>query len=245
MDMNGQRDDFIDALTYQVKEEVINNYLRERLILEEEIKEYRELIDSYHQLESEVRNKRDELACLLVNPRNFGRFFDLLGFSRPPLSRVGHGPGINNAPTCPLELSPKGLTKRSQYIRLTIQTYGLFHEKAALARSTAQKLIDLAKEINQDIGKFHRNFDLMAIIHFLKRLDMVQAAKKKFLGDNFSPSEMDSLEQKMRIKTLNSDLDGIRVWPELPSPEEAGKATAEFLRKIFRRDRESILPALV
>jgi hypothetical protein len=84
----------------------------------------------------------------------------------------------------------------------------------------------------------------MAIIHFLKRLDVAQIMKKKVMGDNFSPSEMDSLEQKMRIKPLDPDNDGIRVWPELPSPEEARKATADFLGDIFRRERESILPAL-
>ena len=242
--MNGQRDEFIDALTYQVKEEVINNYLKERLIIEEEIKEYRELTDTYHKLAAEVRDKRDELACLLVTYDNFGRFFELLGFSSPPLNRVGHGPGIDNAPACPLELRPKGLTKRGQYIRLTIQTYGLFHEKATQGRATAKELILLAEEINRDINKFHQNFDLMAIIHFLKRLDLSQVVKKRFLGDNFSPSEMDTLEQKMRIKPLDPNLDGIRTWPELPSPEEARKFTADFLGEIFRRERESILPAL-
>jgi len=62
--MNGPRDDLLDALHYQVKEEVINNYLRERLILEEEVKEYTEGLGKYRIIEAEVREIRDNWpAC--------------------------------------------------------------------------------------------------------------------------------------------------------------------------------------
>lgn len=242
--MNGPRDDLLDALHYQVKEEVINNYLRERLILEEEIKEYTGRLEKYRIIEAEVREIRDQLACLLVTPQNFQKFFFLLGFSDPPLDRLGRADIEGRAPACPLGLTPRGFTNRGRYINLTLATYGILRQKVDEGQEDAEKLLSLALEINKDIKTFQMNFDLMAIINFLKSLDVDMLVKKKFLGDNFTAAEMSSLEKSLSFKTLNPEADGVRTWPELPPPDEARKLTADFMADVFRREKEAVLPAL-
>ncbi|MDY6853057.1 MAG: hypothetical protein SV487_13410 [Thermodesulfobacteriota bacterium] len=242
--MNGPRDDLLDALHYQVKEEVINNYLRERLILEEEIKDYTERLEKYRVIEAEVREIRDQLACLLVTPQNFQHFFSLLGFTSPPLRRLGRADIEGRAPSCPLGLTPRGFTNRGRYLNLTQATYDILRRKVKEGQEATEELLSLALEINKDIKTFHMNFDLMAIINFLKSLDVDMLVKKKFLGDNFSPAEMSSLEQRLSFKALNPEADGIRIWPELPPPDEVRKLTADFTADVFHREKETVLPAL-
>lgn len=242
--MNGPRDDLLDALHYQVKEEVVNNYLRERLILEEEIKEYTQGLEDYRVIEAGVRETRDQLACLLVFPQNFQQFFSLLGFTDPPLRRLGRAGIEDRAPACPLGLTPRGFTNRGRYLNLTLATYDILRQKVDQGQKAAEELLSLALEINKDIKTFQMNFDLMAIINFLKSLDVDMLVKKKFLGDNFSAAEMSSLEQSLSFKTLSPEADGVRTWPELPPPDEARKLTADFVADVFRREKEIVLPAL-
>lgn len=242
--MSGSGDDFIDALNYQVKEEIINNYFRERLILEEEIAEYDEVIAEYRKLEGEVRDLRDQLACLLVNQKNFREFFSLLGFSKPPLNRLGHGNLADRAPSCPIGLTPRGFTKKGRYVKMTLDTYGMFSAKATVGKEKTEAIFALANEINNDIKKFNLNFDLMSIISFLKSLDTDMRMKKKIMGDNFSVAEIGSLEISMTFNKLVPRSQGIRVWPDLPTATQAEKLTVDFLRNIFRIEREVILPAL-
>ena len=242
--MSGPRDDFIDALNYQVKEEVASRYFRERLILEEEINEYRESLRSYRQIEAGAGKARDYLACLLLTPFNVARFFEFLGFDAPPLGRVGQSALAAGPPSCPQGLTPRGFIKRTRYVNITLDTYQLFREHCAKGEEAANGLINLADEINGDIIKFGANFDLLGIIQFIKSFDQDMLVKKKFLGNNFSADEMGSLEHKLMFRKLDPGKDGVRPWPELPSRHEAEKRTSVFLGEIFQREREHLLPAV-
>ncbi|MEW5723874.1 MAG: hypothetical protein AB1896_12250, partial [Thermodesulfobacteriota bacterium] len=208
--MNNAKGDFIDALTYQVKEEVVGNYLRERRLLEEEVNEYQWTLEAYRVLENDARELRGHLACLLVAPQNFKKFFNLLGFPQPPLGRLGHGSNLGRPPYCPLGLTPRGFTKRGRYIRLTLEVYGRLADKTAQARQSAEDIFALAGEVNNDIKKFQLNYDLMSIINFLRSLDLEMMVKKKFLGDNFSAAELGALEKSMMFRRLKPNEDGVR-----------------------------------
>lgn len=242
--MSGPRDDFLQALSYQVKAEAINNYLRERLILEEEIKEYRGDLNAYRALADQVRDMRDHLACLLIAPRNFSRFFSLLGFAQPPLARLGHGDLLGKGPACPVGIWPKGLTHKRRYASVVFQTYAGLQKLTVSGGESAERLMALAREINEDIRTFHRNFDLMTIIQFLKSLDIDMRSKMKFLGDNFNGTELSELERNMMFRFLDPAADGIRSWPKLPTPQEARERAEGFVAEIFGQEREKLLPVL-
>ena len=238
--MSEYRDDFIDSLNYQVKAEAVGRYLRERLILDEEVNEYQEVLARYRVLEGETRQIRDDLACLLVTPQNFKAFFVALGFSRPPLARLGHA-DILRGPSCPVGLSPRGFTKKGRYVNVVMQTYALLYEKARAGGEAAENIFSLASEINRDIKRFHQNFDLMSILTFLKSMDLEMLVKQKFMGGNFTAAEINSIEHEMTFKKISARNDGLRAWPELPAPAEAERLTSDLLTRIFKEERESIL----
>jgi len=237
-------DDFLNSLSYQVKEEVVNNYLHERLILEEEIEEYREALDKYRALEAEVQKARDDLACLLVTPENFQKFFQCLGFRQSPLARLGPANAQRRPPACPVGLSPKGFTNKGKYLKLTFQTYALLHQKAEEARQAAEAVLALAEEINQDIKNFNNNHDIITIISFLKSMDIDLVTKKKFLAGSCEAEGVEALEKSMAFKPLAPQADGLRPWPQLPPPEEARHLAAGLVTEIFHEEKENIIPAL-
>ena len=242
--MGGNGGDIVNALNYQVKAEVVKNYLRERLILEEEVGEYRQSLETLRKLEAEVRKARDDLACLLGSPYHYNAFFKNIGFEETPLAFLEFGPDVDFVPACPLGLSPKGITKRSRFVNLVGAAYSRLAEKTNECAKAAQGVFLLAAEINEDIRKFHVNHDLMSIIQFIKNMDVNMVARKNILGSNFTPEEMGSIEEKMVISKLKPDSDGVRTWPELPPPNRAIRSNTDFLHDIFQAEREAILPAL-
>jgi len=242
--MSSMSDDFLNSLSYQVKEEVINNYLHERLILEQEIEEYREAVEKYRTIEAEVRKTRDDLAGLLVTSENFQKFFQRLGFTPPPLARLGSANAEGRPPACPAGLSLKGFTHKGRYLKLIFEAYALLHQKAEEAGQAADEVLALAGEINEDIKNFHNNHDIVTIINFLKSMDIDLVTKKIFLAGSFEADKVNALEKSMTFKPLNPPADGVRTWPRLPSPEKARKLTADLVAEIFHQEKENIMPAL-
>jgi hypothetical protein len=241
--MSGPREDFLDGLTYQVKEEVVRRYIRERRILEEEKQEYKDALKAYQDIEIQVMELRNDLACLLVTTDNYSSFWQSLGFESPPLSRLGPAES-DRPPYCPLGLSPRGLTQKGKYVGLVMAVYERFYQKAAEGREAAEGLLALANEINEDIKRFQANYDLLGIIQFLRSLDVSMLVKKKFLGVNFTAKEVGALEENLAIKPISPKREGIRVWPELPPPKDVERLAGPFLREIFKSERNALVPAL-
>ncbi len=236
------QDDFLTFLNYQIKEEVINGYLRERRIIEEEKQEFSEKLASYKKIEAAAGTLRDYLACLLITPENFQRFFSLIGFQSPPLSWIEPGEMTRRPPACPVGLSPKGFTARGRYLDLIIRIYEELGQTVRQGREVLAKLKALADEINRDIRTFHQRYDILDIINFLKSMDVEMLVKKKFLGGNFNPDELDEIHNTMTFKPIK--LETAHSWPELPSPREVKKNTAFFVYSVFRQNKETIRPAL-
>ena len=237
-------DDFIDALNFQVKEEVVGNYLRERCILEEEINIYNEKLDEYLASEEKARQARQDLACLLVTPENFDEFFRLIGFDRTPLVRLGELDEKYGAPACPVGLTPRGFTQKGRYLELVFKTYEILNKKSRDASRAADALLELAAEINSDITRFHQNYDLLGLLHFLKSMDISMELKKKYLGDNFEAKDLASLEKNMTFRKVAPEKRGVRTWPVLPDPELVRKRTTAFLGKVLAGERGLLAPVI-
>ncbi|MBW2062575.1 MAG: hypothetical protein JRI95_13585 [Deltaproteobacteria bacterium] len=238
------QDGYLAYLNYQIKEEVVQNYLRERLILEEEKNEFSEELAAYREVETAAGEALGYLGCLLLTPDNLGKFFSLIGFQHPPFPWLSAGEITGQPPACPAGLRPKGLTDRGRYLDLIIKTYNEFRGLVCKGQEAADNLKALSDEINRDIRTFEQNYDIMSIIGFLKSLDVETIIKKRFLGDNFTPAEIHSLHEKMVIQPVSPDMEGVHSWPELPLPKEAKKQTMNFLYHIFQKYREVIRPAL-
>lgn len=241
--MSGPREDFLDGLTYQVKEEVVRRYLRERRILEEEKREYDETLAAYRDIEAQVYELRHDLACLLVTSDNYAAFWRALGFAAPPLVRLGPA-ASDRAPYCPLGLTPKGLTQKGKFVGLVVAVYDRFFQKAEEGREAADALMALVREINGDIKRFQSNYDLLGIIQFLRSMDISLLTKEKFLGTNFTAKEVGALEENLAIRPLSLQKEGIRAWPQFPPPRDVERLAGPLLREIIRNERDALTPAL-
>jgi hypothetical protein len=57
--------------------------------------------------------------------------------------------------------------------------------------------------VNYNLKKFEQNYDLLTIINFLKDMDVETLQRKHFLGDNFTPEEMTTVEKSLRFKSVS------------------------------------------
>ena len=241
--MNDPIDDVVNALNLQVKEETINRYLRERLILEEELKEYQEERTAVQKLTEEIADIHHQLGCLLVGSDNLKHFWELLGFPRPPLPTPESSEAYG-APACPIHMTPRGFFKKSRYVDLVYQMYESIAEKVTDCRKKTKYINELTKVINQDIDRFHLNYDLLSILAFLKSLDAASEFRKKILGSNFTSTELGEMEKNMAFRKLKTDQDPPANCPDLPSMVDVRRMTSGFLGGIFIKEKEEVLPAL-
>jgi hypothetical protein len=237
-------DGYAEFLQAQIKEEVIQGYLRERLILEEEKKEFQQELEAFRAKKAEVGRRRDELACLLLSPDRYAAFFALIGFDPPPLAWIEPAQDAPQGPVCPPGLSPKGFTRRRRYLNLVRKTYSRLARKAAEAGRASKAVLALAEEINEDVRSFERNYDILNIIRFLRGLDTDAALKTRLMGENFTPRELNSAYDHMAIPLIDPGKEGLRPWPDLPKAQEVEEKTRQFLSEIFRVEREAIGPAV-
>ncbi len=131
-------DDYLASINYQIKEEVINNYLHERMIIEEEKKEFSEELSAYKNMAEAAGQMRDHLACLLTTPENINRFFSLIGIDELPVSWVSPGDDANRAPACPAGLTVKGFTDKGRYLDLVIKTFEQFKQAIEQGREQGE-----------------------------------------------------------------------------------------------------------
>jgi hypothetical protein len=54
--------------------------------------------------------------------------------------------------------------------------------------------------VNRNLKDFETNHDLLTIMAYLKNMDIEAVEKKHYLGDNFSPDEIGSLDMRLRFK---------------------------------------------
>jgi hypothetical protein len=91
------------------------------------------------------------------------------------------------------------------------------------------------KAVNLNIETFHRNFDLLTIIQFLKSMDVIELERKKFLGGNFSPEELTSIDQAMYFKPVR-----IEKWNppppfNLPAHDVIDKKLDQLASDVYAR----------
>ena len=84
------QDDFISALTLEVKEEVIQNYVYERRLIEEQIHYTEELAEHTAQLQKMLFYRFARMYDLLFETGFINEFVNILGLKKPPFNdRIG------------------------------------------------------------------------------------------------------------------------------------------------------------
>ncbi|ABK18460.1 hypothetical protein [Syntrophobacter fumaroxidans] len=225
-------DDLIASLTRQVKEEVIENYVRERRLVDLQIEDIDEQARearlraevtgwrltrlSHLMLENDMRQKLAEL--LKVPDPSFWAAYLRRKLPRTlPILRVG------------------GLTQKTRFRKLVLEAYGRFHLWMQKYCAAYDQLAGNVRAVNVNIDVFQKNFDVLAILAFLRSLDMQAIEMKKVLGQNFTSLELASLDQKLYLKPVSFEKLDVPAPLTLPGKEAMASAISALAVDVYER----------
>ena len=225
-------DDLIAALNQTVKQEVLENYCRERRIIEEEGNLLFETCCAFHGGLSAWDKGKLLLSRALLTPQGARDFFQLAGLT-PSQEEC--------QPADLVFVPPKGWTRCRRYQKLIERLYqDLWQGRQALEQER-QKALDLRQEVNQDILDFERNHDFLSLSAYLRDLDPYELQRRKILGVNFSPGETAASAEALCFRPFSLERLGLDHEPEsMRPPEEVLPAAQEMLLQLCQRHPELV-----
>lgn len=227
------QDDIVSALTQEVKEEVIQNYLHERGLVEEQINYVNELAECTAQLEERLYRRFARIYEFLVEPEFIDQFVQILGikeafFKRRFWEERDFRKGLRF-------IKVHGLTHRGKFKRLLCESYRRLFKWNNQYKEAYEDLEQECKAVTHNIMKFQRDHDVLTILNFLKDMDIEFIQKKHFLGDGFTPKEMASIETTLRFNPIRIEQFKLIVPPDLPEPNTVQKQMATLADCVFGR----------
>jgi hypothetical protein len=214
-------DDLVAALQQSVKQEIIENYLRERRIVEEEIALLCETVSAFHGGLANRERRRERLARALVLPGAAARFFALAGLGEPPQMPATAAPAL-----C---LLPRGWTRPQRYQRLVRHLYRTLWRTGQELAAEREKVLRLRQEINEDILAFERNHDMLTLTTVLRSMDPAEVQRRHILGVNFSAAETAVSAANLSFHPVS--LERLGLHPDLGRELARPRPPAEVLRE--------------
>ena len=225
------QDDLISAMTQEVKAEVINNYLYERRLIEEQITYVKELADHAAQLQEMLFKRFARMYNLLPKPEFINEFVFLLGLKEAPFKdRIADEPEYRKDV---LFIKVRGLTDRSKFKKVLLEAYRRLCNWNNKYLEAYRNLIEECKAVNHNLKKFEDNHDLLTILNFLKGMDLEEITKKHFMGDNFAPEEMASIEKTLRFKPVSIKQFNLIPPPGLPELTDVRNQIASLANSVY------------
>ncbi len=230
-------EDIIASLTRQVKEEVIENYLNERQLLELQREEFDEEVRQTKHLAQAVGRRLTRMAFLTIHPDMLQKLSAILQTPQPSFwsgfLHVQPSKGVRF-------IRVRGLTERGKYRKLLLEAYQRLYDQMEAYRKKYEDLEASCRALNINIRNFEKNFDLLSILQFLRSLDVQALERKHFLGENFTAEEIASLDMKLQIKTI--DFNKLEVPPpfSLPRPALVEHRLVDLSAEVFRKYEKEV-----
>ena len=204
-------DDLVSCLTRQVKEDVVENYLGERRLIDSQIEEFESLAQAVRVLAEQTGKRFTRIGFLMLEPDALVQLLEMLAI--PPhgyWDECLHKPFRGGVRF----IQVIAFTSRTKFRKLVVEAYRRLHQWVGKYREAYRDLELECAALNQNILQFRNRFDLLTLLNFLKSLDVRALEQKHVLGENFSAEELSSVDQKLFIP--NQSIDRF----ELPLPPE-------------------------
>ncbi len=227
------QDDFISALTLEVKEEVIQNYVYERRLIEEQIHYTEELAEHTAQLQKMLFYRFARMYDLLFETGFINEFVNILGLKKPPFNdRIGKDSKYRKY----VELIKiRGITDRARFRKLVLEAYQRLVTWNDKYKEANENLKEECKAVNTNITKFEKNHDLLTIINFLKSMDVGAIVKKHFMGENFTPKELGVVEKSLHFKPVQIEHFNLISSLQLPDPDTVRKELGALANAVYTK----------
>jgi hypothetical protein len=208
------QDDIAAALTQEVKEEVIENYLYERRLVEGQINYVKELAEQAAQLQGKLSWRFARVYDLLPEASFLNEFVRLIEVEGAPfMDRFSKVPEYRKGVRF---IKVHGFTDRGRFKKLLSESYRRLLAWNDQYTEAYEDLEQECKAVNDNLKKFEDDYDLLTILNFLRDMDVEGIQRKHFLGDNFTPEEIGSIETSLRFKPIRIEQFKLIPPPSLP-----------------------------
>jgi len=230
-------DDLITSLTRQVKEDVIENYLRERKLAFLQIESLQWQAGITRARAGSAARCLNRLAYLTIHPGIAAKLADALCI---PAGSYWSGCLEQRLPSELQLIHVRGLTVKSKFRKLVLESYGRLDAWMEKYRNAYEDLQAECRAVNHNITAFQNNFDLLGILSFLRNLDTLAVGKKLVLGENFTAEELASLDQKLYIRPMSFEELNVPAPLPLPKPGRIEGFLCDLADEIYRRHASEV-----
>lgn len=228
-------DDLVLGLTRQVKEEVIENYVLERRLIELQVEYVKKKAEESSAYAESVGKRLTRLSFLMIRQELKLRLQEVLGLQKDCYWTSFITERYSRQ--MPL-IEVRGLTWKGRFRKLIVESYLRFSSWMKEYRAQYEELIAECTAVNSNIDSFQKNFDLLSILNFLRNLDLPSIEKKKILGDNFTAKEMAQLDTNLYIKPISVEKFRLAAPLDLPSAGLAERMMSGLADEILLKDAQ-------
>jgi hypothetical protein len=230
------QDDIVAALTQEIREEVVENYLYERRLIEEQINYVNELAEHVVRLEERLYRRFARIYEYLSEPEFINDFVRLIGMKEVLFqARFRKDPNFREGLR---SIEVHGLTYRAKFKKLLVESYRRLLTWNSDYKKAYENLAEESRAVNKNLKKFEQDHDLLTILNFLKNMDVEGIERKHFLGDSFSPEETASVEESLRFKPIRMEQFKLIPPPRLPESNTIQKDLSALADRVYDQCRD-------
>lgn len=219
-------DDLIAGMQMAVKKEVIETYLRERRIIEEEMRILFEDTLSWHGGMAAWERLAAELWAAALGGEAARELFALAGIEPSP------------APAHPRSYPrPRAFGMCASHFMLVERLYGGLCAAAQGLEKELASVLKLREEVNRDILHFEASHDMLTISAYICSLDPAEMQRRKILGCNFTASERAHSAASLSFHTVA--LERLELDRPAPSPAPPRAVLPKVRKKLKRACRDN------
>lgn len=225
-------EDLVASLTRQVKEEVIENYFRERRLIEVQIENLNRLAEQARSVALGAGERLVRLSHLMIAPEMREKLKEIMGLPKDNFWTPRLSEEFKNRLRL---IRVHALTRRTKFRKLVVRSYSNLSDWTKEYRRLHEELRNEWAAVNSNIDAFHKNFDLLAILNLLRNMDVRSLEKKKVLGENFTANEITELDQNLYIRPVPMEKLLVPTPIEIPETHQAESRLNDLAEQIYRK----------
>jgi len=229
--------DLILSLTRQVREEVVGNYLLERRLIELQMEHLNTLAAETLRQASSTGLRLARLSSLMIETDMRRQLVEMLGLEARSFWVACLDRKFKGRVRL---ISASALTQKAKFRKVLLESYSHLHRWMKQYRGRYEDVQNERSAVNSNIDSFQKNFDLLAILNFLRSLDMEGIERKRILGHNFTAKEMAELDKKLYIGPVGMEELNIPVPLDLPEPDSFRRDLNNLAEEIFRHYHKGV-----
>ncbi len=231
--------DIDKVLSYEIKKEIADRYFGFRKLIEEDIKEYDNLVvTAFRRLEQKIGFDLVRLYILLKNEQVIHDFFQVAGLDE----RLFYDPYLAESPTIKKRvfagMQPHGLTRKSRFRNLVVDTYNALVDHLEEYKKNLKELREEQETIAEEINIFYQKNDLSTIMGFLRGLGGTDSYKSGAMEGGLTPHTGRELEKKMRVTAPLPVEELLPVLPDIRPYKEIKHELDPIIDRAYRLQGE-------